>query len=386
MKNVNAILSIALFLFLIAGCTGSQQSTDDVITVDVTASYPKKELILQDFLDVEYVPLETTDEFTCQDLVLDVTKNMILLRNHPEDGNIFVFDRNGKALKKINRKGQGGEEYSTYRRIALDEDKAEIFVIDSFVKRILAYDLDGNFKRILKQGDILYFTNVFNFDSENLIGINEFQEDVPSFLIVSKQDGHVSGEIQIPYQEKISVQVKFEMNNQTYSTRPETYNQLLPYFDRLILVEPSADTVYSYQTDHTMTPFIVRTPPVQSMNPVFFLFPSLFTERYYFMDATKKEVIVDGEWFPATHLMYDKEEKSIFEYTVYNDDYTDKKQVSIHKAVPVINEEVAAWLPLQATDLIEAYEKGKLKGELKEIAAGLNEESNPVIMLLKHKK
>jgi hypothetical protein len=145
--------------------------------------------------------------------------------------------------------------------------------------------------------------------------------------------------------------------------------------------------VYNYSPDHVMTPFIIRTPPVHSMNLVSFLFPSLFTDRYYFMDAAKKEIdISKDEWFPSTHIMYDKQEKAIFEYTVYNDDYTDKRTVNINRSVPVINEEVAAWLSLQATDLIEDYEKGKLKGRLKEIAAGLNEESNPVIMLLKHKK
>ncbi|MDH6358178.1 hypothetical protein M2135_003185, partial [Parabacteroides sp. PF5-9] len=35
---------------------------------------------------------------------------------------------------------------------------------------------------------------------------------------------------------------------------------------------------------------------------------------------------------------------------------------------------------------LDAYEKGQLKGKLKEIAAGLHEESNPVIMLAKYKK
>lgn len=33
-----------------------------------------------------------------------------------------------------------------------------------------------------------------------------------------------------------------------------------------------------------------------------------------------------------------------------------------------------------------SYKKGQLKGRLKEIAATLDEESNPVIMLIKHKK
>jgi len=36
--------------------------------------------------------------------------------------------------------------------------------------------------------------------------------------------------------------------------------------------------------------------------------------------------------------------------------------------------------------LVEANREGKLKGKLKEIASKLDEEDNPVFMLLKHKK
>jgi hypothetical protein len=41
---------------------------------------------------------------------------------------------------------------------------------------------------------------------------------------------------------------------------------------------------------------------------------------------------------------------------------------------------------LEAFDLVEAYGKGRLRGRLIEIAATLDEESNPVIMLVKYKK
>jgi hypothetical protein len=50
-----------------------------------------------------------------------------------------------------------------------------------------------------------------------------------------------------------------------------------------------------------------------------------------------------------------------------------------------VNHEIESWQPLEAHRLVEDYEKGELKGKLKEIAATLNEESNPVIMLIKHK-
>jgi hypothetical protein len=385
MKKTNSIWVI--ILFAMAGCGENNQSTDTFVTVDVTKYYPKKELVLQDFMDVEYIPLETNGDFITQDLVLDITGNMILLRNYPQDGNIFIFDRNGKALRKINRKGQGGEEYTIYMKVALDEDRAEIFVNDRPASRILVYDLDGNFKRSLKQDYIVNFSYVYNFDRENLICYNEYGEGLPSVAVISKQDGSLTGELQLPFKEKIPVQVEFEMNNATYNTRPDTYRPILPYFDRWILVESSSDTVYSYQPGHTIRPVMVRTPPVQSTNPVVFLFPSLFTDRYYFMDAVKREVDAGkDEWFPSTNLMYDKQEKAIFRYTVCNGDYTGETPVNINKAVPVINEEIVAWQSLQTTDLVEAYGKGKLKGRLKEIAAELDEDDNPVIMLLKHKK
>ena len=41
---------------------------------------------------------------------------------------------------------------------------------------------------------------------------------------------------------------------------------------------------------------------------------------------------------------------------------------------------------INAFNLRMDYEKGKLKGKLKEIAATLEEDSNPVIMLVKAKK
>ena len=54
-------------LLITTGCKRLDQTTDDLITVDVTNnSFPKKELALQDFMDVEYIPLETNDDFVNQ--------------------------------------------------------------------------------------------------------------------------------------------------------------------------------------------------------------------------------------------------------------------------------------------------------------------------------
>ena len=155
MKNLNSIL--IFLLFIVAGCGENKQPAGDFITVDVTAKYPQKKLILQDFMDVEYIPLETTDEYLCQGSLWAVGKDVIVASNFNTDGNIFIFDRKGKALRKINRKGQGGEEYTTFSRLVLDEENGEIFANDAYAKKILVYDLEGNFKRVFRLIKIFHF-------------------------------------------------------------------------------------------------------------------------------------------------------------------------------------------------------------------------------------
>ena len=221
----------AILLFALAGCGKDKQSTNELITVDVTVSYPKKELILQDFMDVEYIPLETKDDFICQGLVLAIGKDIILARNRIRDGDIFIYDRKtGKGLKKINREGQGGEEYTFIQRIVLDEKQNEIFVLDHFSRKISVYDLDGNFKRSLKRGDELYFFHLYNFNQTSLITNNYWVTDKPAFTIISKQDG-TTKQIQIPFKEKISMAVNYsdKAKDIYYNVIPDNYNPIIPY-------------------------------------------------------------------------------------------------------------------------------------------------------------
>ena len=72
MKKATLISGIILLAGL-AGCGQRQAGNDDLITVDITKTpSSKKELILQDFMDVEYVALETKDDFLNQGIVMDI--------------------------------------------------------------------------------------------------------------------------------------------------------------------------------------------------------------------------------------------------------------------------------------------------------------------------
>lgn len=386
-RTITFLLAI---LFIATGCGQKQSGNDELIVVDVTKTpSSKKELILQDFMDVEYIALETKDDFVNQGFVQAIGEKYILVRNRNDDGDIFVYDRTGKALRKINRKGQGGEEYTGLFNITLDEDNEEMFVNDIFAKKILVYDLYGTFKRSFKQKEGIgsqFYIDIFNYDRENLICYDEYNEEVP-FLILSKQDGRIVKEVKVPYDKKLFLQQQMndESSNMVYTVSPGPHRSIIPFKDDWLLFELSSDTVYALLPDYNLRPVLARTPSVQSMEPQEFLLLRLFSDRYYFMESIKNVYDFDSKsGFPQTFLMYDKQEKSFFKYTVYNGDYTTKEEMYMNRLRPV-SHAIESWQTLESYRLVTSYEKGELTGKLKEIASTLDEEDNPVIMLVKHK-
>lgn len=408
-----SLIAAGMFLLTggMVGCgTSSTQEKEDLIVVDVSKDYPKKELILQDLFDVEYIPLETTDEFVTLGWLQAIGKDVMIIRNmFAADGDIFIYDRKGKAIWHINRKGQGNEEYAATNGIYLDDEKGELFVGNLRQRKIMTYDLFGNFKRsfTFKEGEDedtkswVYYKAIFNFDRDHFIcqdassgrNFNGAYQDLEPrniFLIVSKQDGSVVEEIKVPFEKKGS-QVLFDEKGIGMVNNP----CIVPYEDRWLLTEPSCDTVYTYSSAEGLKPFIVRTPSIQSMSPEIFLFPGVVTDRYCFMQTVKKELnlaMMDTYYrLMRTDLVYDRETKEVSEYVLYNDDFT--KEVPIANLVDEIfdltvfnNDEIAFTWRINTPELVEAYQEGHLKGKLKEIAAGMHEEDNPVIMVAKYKR
>ena len=380
----------AIFLIVITESRGQKQViNDDFITIDVRKRYPKKELILQDFMDVEYIVLDNADEFVCQGIVLAVGKEIIFVRNEINDGDIFIFDRKGKGIRKINRRGQGPEDYTRIYEIIPDEDNNEMFVNDP--RGIIVYDLYGKYVRSFRKNEGSNYMFLQNFNSEYLIcrettlDINDKSTESQPFAIISKKDGSIYKDIRIRFKQGKNARVGVGVNNGVPVSVAPRVNSIIPLRDNWILTELSNDTVFNLLPDFSMVPFLVRTPSIQSMNPEVFLYPGIHTDRYYFIETLKAEFdYKTNKGFPTTQLMYDTQEKTLYESIVYNSDYSNKKTVDMSKANK--NNDIAFWHKLEAFELIDSYKKGELKGKLKEVAEGLDEDSNPVIMLVKYKK
>ena len=196
---------LGAILFILMGC--GVDKSDSLVTVDVTVNYPKKELVLQDFMDVEYIALESTDEFLCQGIVQAIGKEIIFVKNVINDGDIFIFDRNGKGLRKFNRKGQGSEEYIFNLSAFVDDNSGEIY-IDEIIRNVLVYDFQGNFLKSIPRGDNKWI-NATNYNQDYLIAREspsiqiQNKTDYQRFVIISKQDGNIAKDFRIYFKKKV---------------------------------------------------------------------------------------------------------------------------------------------------------------------------------------
>ena len=392
-------MSALLVASLLFGCgNGKQKESDGLITVDVSKSYPKKELILQDLFDIEYVPLETTDEMLTEGHIQYISDNYMIFKNLGRmAGEIFIFDRQGKAVRKINRLGQSGEEYLNILGVDYDEQTDELFVNSHYSDKVFVYDSEGNYKRSFDYLEGILYNPIKILDTERLIAYDDYSEydKVPvkrdCYLILSREDGRLLEKIHIPYEEKKSLMIlRRDLNGKLTGNWGIRNTLMPPYQDGWLLIEPSADTIYTYSFAQGLKPLIVRTPPVNEMDPEVFLFPTIFTDRYVFMQAVERSFNfgVDKD-VPRTNLIYDKTEQTAYEGEVINRDFegTPVNLWFAHRVIMEFNDdEIAFATRLEAPDLVEALNDGKLRGPLKEIASSLDEEDNPVILIAKYKR
>ena len=399
MKKHVRWMSALLVASLLFGCgNGKQKDSDGLIRVDVSKNYPKKELTLQDLFDIEYVPLETTDEMLTEGHIQYIGDNYMIFKNLGRmAGEIFIFDRQGKAVRKINRLGQSGEEYLNILGVDYDEQADELFVNSHYSDKVFVYDSEGNYKRSFDYLDGTLYAPIKILDEERLIAYDDYFEydKVPEkrdcYLILSREDGRLLEKIHIPYEEKKSLMIlRRDLNGKLTGNWGIRNTLMPPYQDGWLLIEPSADTIYTYSFAQGLKPLIVRTPPVNEMDPEVFLFPTIFTDRYVFMQAVERSFNfgVDKD-VPRTNLIYDKTEQTAYEGEVINRDF-EGMPVNLwfaHRVIMEFNDDDIAFATrLEAPDLVDALNDGKLRGPLKEIASRLDEEDNPVILIAKYKK
>ncbi|WP_163215640.1 hypothetical protein [Bacteroides sp. 519] len=158
--------------------------------------------------------------------------------------------------------------------------------------------------------------------------------------------------------------------------------------ENAIISDISLDTIYSFK-NMTLSPIAYRIPPVQVKKK----YPKVVIAEFdtdYFTVFRIVDMIFDPVKRHQIHahalrIIWDKRTKRFEEWKVYDYNYgkdrTRFPDNCFYSNLPRNHGEDR----YKASDLVERYQKGELKGELKEIASRLKEDDNLVLVIAHYK-
>jgi hypothetical protein len=115
-----------------------------MITISINNDH---EISTQDVIDmIELVPLKTPTGIAIGAISgLIVTEDRIIVSDVNVMDYAMVFDREGRYISTVGRKGRASNEYIDLAQVALASDGDTVLLYDNYGKKILSFDLDGNF-------------------------------------------------------------------------------------------------------------------------------------------------------------------------------------------------------------------------------------------------
>ena len=380
-KTISCLSICVIICFQLCGCTSKKGNENTLIQFDVSASYPEKEIKLEDVADVEYLQLEFDEDFLFTELPSIITEDKIIIKRR-RDGDILIFSRAGKPLSKFNRRGNGPGDYADIDALVYDEIADELFVISG--NRIKVYSPSGDFKRTIPLLEGASIREIEDYDSGTLLLYDNNNVYPASFSLISKKDGSVVGTVDMPQDKKINTFISRVSGNNVITIRGEDAYHILRYKDGFLLTDFSIDTVYFFSRNKALSPVLVRKPAIQSMDPVIYLNSFVEAGNYEFFTAVT--VNNESNILPTRDLMRDKQTGSIFSPKItFNDGYRGDGIVLSPKIITATHDSKLGLIVHGLLSLQKANSENKLSGKLKELVENSDEDGNSIYMLLHFK-
>ncbi len=420
MKAKNLLLFsvfILVYVLGIIGCTPQNKDSNLPIEINIgeNVSNFKKLQISDYFEDVTYIPLSSDSIILGSVRGVDIKNNLIAVS---DGGKCLLFDHTGRFISKIGNSGRGPGEYTLIYSVNIGSDN-NIFLQD--FKTIFEYNLQGKFIRnfipeIHKEsfevgtfkvyndslfiehipnitGNVAYKCAILDSDGNT---INRFK----NYTLLNRKNPRVSSD-------EMNA-IIYEFNKKTYYK--EVYNDTLYAINDKIQLEP----VYEFNLGKYAQLLEDRETNADKMNYIF-ISNVVESKRYLFIDCNfgtnspakrPEPVMINGgisEYYTYQILaVYDKvSENVVFSKisdednqvvnTGFNNDFD--SGLAFQPSI-VINDTVFAMM-VDAYVLNEYINSDAFKNaspkypekkkQLEQLANSLNENDNPVLMLVKLK-
>ena len=377
---LHLLTGVAIFI-LFYGCISEKRNENSIIHINVSTSYPEKEMKLEEVADIEYLQLEVNEEFLFRDVPSVITTDKIII-GQKSNGDILVFSREGKPLSKFNHKGGGPEDYnSIWGRILYDEISDEIF-LQVLSNKIIVYSSIGEFRRIISFLEKSIVIDLVNYNARTLLIYDDNDIYSTSFAFVSKEDGSVIETIDIPKGQKVRLRVS-RRDGEWTTVFPVLGRHILWNKDGYLLTDYSTDTVYYFSQEKELSPILVRTPHIHSMDPMVTLHGFVETGNYEFVFTSKFQI--ENDQIPTTHLMRDKKTGSVYRQKITFNDYRGKEIYLTPETIVNTQDSKLGLIVLGLTELQDANRENRLSGKLKELVEKSDDDGNDIYMLLHFK-
>jgi hypothetical protein len=394
---VGFIVIMSLLIPFLSGCdTNSRKELHGYIPIiDVSEKYPAKTFSIQDIADIEYVPLETTDDVLLDGIsgIVHLSNERIIMANY-NLGDVFVFDRQGKNLSYFNHKGQSGTEYAYISRIVYDEQNKEVYVYSR--EKFLVFSENGTYKRTLQTIPDTNF-DLYNFDDKTLLAYDKYGTEVSSdksyrtkpYLFLSKQDGGIVSaldwELPVRYSNMLNFKVNWDGKELTATKTITLEGDNLYDGKDFVIADLSSDTIFQITQDKKRHPLLICEPSVHKSKNIF-LTPLLKGDKFIFLS----KCVVD----------FDDPVKEDVEYKLFYDFITGKIYTAsiVNSDIPVrigfgniaygntsFTEKNMAAALIESGKIVEFMQERKVSGALLPIAENSDADDNPVVMIMKFK-
>ena len=372
--------------------TQKAKKEQGLVTLDVTKDYPEKKIVLQDLADVKYIPLETKknallpNSAGCLGYVSD---SLIVART--SDNEIVLFNGDGSVRSSFRHVGQGSKEYQYIIEMAVDPKAQKIFIVDYLLKyRMQVYSFTGQYKRTLPIPYKMILNSLQDFSADCLLAcdmdVNQgISNRAKPYMLLSKKTGEIVKELDIHFTKRMSNRMSKPFGeNQTISAAL-AYDPIVRCEDSYVIGDLSADTIYTYTPQGVLSPMLVRTPPVLSMETPKVLLPDYLAGSYFFFYLVDFEFDFETRTgFPDKYMVYDYAAGKTYVCKLVNRD-CEEQEIQLGDGGVTNKAWNTACYTIPSSMLIEQSEAGKVHGPLKEIAAGRTDDDNPVLVIVRFK-
>ena len=393
---------IILCTFIISSCSGAKQNSASLPVIDLTAQYPKKDIILQEIADVEYISLNSKGVPLMGTVQIGYVSDDCFILYDFQNGDVFVLANNGTIRNHFNLKGNSGKEYTRISHLTYDPQKREIYILDPIGPNgILVYTETGIFVRNYPEFAKQNLSEIYNFDNQSLLAYfrsnprassDDLNQSAP-YVFISKETGEIESRLPLRFPERLSSIKPIMINGQYSAISIAVSPDSRKFGNDFIIADLSSDTLYTLSSDRQITAVMYRTPSVYKQKPFFAWSVGLKTDNFICINTAEYDfesieaAAKNDQPMPQMktegYLYYFQSHEIVIPRFINTDWTSSNANVGMFR-VSMDEKNMSANI-FQADKLLDALKKGKLTGKLNEVAQTLTSDGNPVLMLVRYK-